>query len=213
MAGEHFLRRTDLERPRSCAFARHHPSGHQAAERHHPARRHREADRFRHRVLRDDAGDARGAGGHRLGALYLARAGQGQQDRLPHGYLFARRGHVRDADRQAPVRGRDRAPNRHAAYQRRAADAERAGPGHPEGTGRHRHARDVREHQQTLCFGGRAVRRPCARARGPGHTVLLYCLGRQLGRDAGHRTGGAARRPSCGSGGYGRHPGGTAPPQ
>ena len=66
---------------------------------------------------------------------------------------------------------------------------------------------------QTLCFGGRAVRRPCARARGPGHAVLLYRLGRQLGRDAGHRTGGAARRPSCGSGGYGRHPGGTAPPQ
>ena len=61
------------------------------------------------------------------------------------------------------------------------ADAERAGPGHPEGTGRHRHARDVREHQQTLCFGGRAVRRPCARARGPGHAVLLYRLGRQLG--------------------------------
>ena len=91
---ESILCRTDLERPRSCTFARHHPSGHQAAERHHPARRHRKADRFRHRVLRDDAGDARGAGGHRLGALYLARAGQGQQDRLPDGYLFARRGHV-----------------------------------------------------------------------------------------------------------------------
>ena len=39
----------------------------------------------------------------------------------------------------------------------------------------------------------------CARARGPGHAVLLYRLGRQLGRDAGHRTGGAARGPSCGS--------------
>lgn len=79
----------------------HHPSGHQAAECHHPARRHRKADRFRHRVLRDDAGDARGAGGHRLGALYLAGAGQGQQDRLPHRPVLTRRDDVRNADRQA----------------------------------------------------------------------------------------------------------------
>ncbi len=39
------------------------------------------ADRFRHCLVRCRAGDPRGAGGHRLGALYFSRAGQGQQDR------------------------------------------------------------------------------------------------------------------------------------
>ena len=110
-----------------------------------------------------------------------------------------------------PFEGRDRAPDRHAAYQRRAADAERAGPGHPEGTGRHRHARDVREHQQTLCFGGRAVRRPYARARGRTRSSIMPPRTTARGETRKSSDGRCSARPVMRQQRYGRHPGGTAP--
>ncbi|MFQ9128454.1 MAG: protein kinase domain-containing protein [Butyricicoccaceae bacterium] len=103
---------------------------------------------------------------------------------------------VRDADRQAPFEGENRAPDRHAAYQRRAADARASWSR----TSRRDWTpssctRCARTSADAMQFGGRAVRRPCARARGPGHAVLLYRLGRQLGRDAGHRTGDCSAPP------------------
>lgn len=44
--------------------------------------------------VRCRAGDPRGTGGHRLGALYLAGAGQGRVGRRPVRSLFPRRRHV-----------------------------------------------------------------------------------------------------------------------
>ena len=46
-----------------------------------------------------------------------------------------------------------------------------------------------------------------ARARGPGHASFYYTASDDSsGETQVHRTGGAARGPSCGSRGYGRHP-------